>query len=284
MTTNDVRELGVGEAQYSALLDGDGFLVDDTVVYRTEDGVLFVPNAGRDSEAVERWSGRADNEGFEVDIENRTRKTAMFALQGPNATEAAREAGASVGDLPRFGWRTTRLDTGTPAFVSRTGYTGEDGFEFVVDGDDTKEAWDAFDATPCGLGARDTLRTEMGFLLAGHEFGDDNPRTPYEAGIGFVVAPETGFVGSGALHGKEDPDEYLVGFRLEDRAVPRQGYEVRVNGDRVGEITSGTVSPTLDEPIGLAYMPAEHAREGTGIEVIVRNEPKGGTVEEPPFV
>lgn len=287
MTTNDIESLNEGEAQYSAMTDEDGVIVDDTVVYRDEDGVMFVPNAGRDEEAVERWRRYSDEEGFDAKVENRTRETAMFAVQGPDAVEAVRGAGASVGDPPRFEWRTVRLDVapnGVPAFVSRTGYTGEDGFEFVVDADDAPEAWNVFDATPCGLGARDTLRIEMGFLLGGHEFGEDNPRTPYEAGIGFVVAPETGFVGSDALRGKQEPDERLVGFRLDDRAVPRQGYAVRIDGERVGEVTSGTVSPILDEPIGMAYLPDEHAEEGTDIKVVVRGEPKSGTVKEPPFV
>jgi len=283
MTTNDVEQLDEGEAQYSATTGEDGFLVDDTVVYRVEGGVLFVPNAGRDKDATERWRRYADAEGFEATVENRTEATAMFAVQGPDAVEAVRGAGAAVGDLPRFGWRTVRVGD-VDAFVSRTGYTGEDGFEFVVDSDDAATVWRSLDATPCGLAARDTLRTEMGFLLRGHEFGDDNPRTPYEAGIGFVVAPETGFVGNDALRGNEVPDEFLVGFRLDERAVPRQGYAVRVDGEEVGEVTSGTVSPTLDEPVGMAYLPAEDADEGTAIEVIVRGEPKRGTVEEPPFV
>ncbi|MFP4187812.1 MAG: glycine cleavage system aminomethyltransferase GcvT [Halobacteriales archaeon] len=281
MTTNDVEELNAGEAQYSAIVDEDGTLVDDTVVYRDEDGVMFVPNAGRDKQAVERWRERAEDEGYDARVENRTDGTAMFAVQGPDAAEAARGAGTAVDNLPRFGWRTTRLGD-VPAFVSRTGYTGEDGFEFVVDADDAADAWNTFDATPCGLGARDTLRIEMGFLLAGHEFGDDSPRTPYEAGIGFVVAPDTGFVGSDAL--RDELNESLVGFRLEERAVPRKGYAVRVDGEEVGEVTSGTVSPTLDEPIGMAYLPVEYAEEGTKVEVVVRDEPKQGSVEEPPFV
>lgn len=285
MTTNDVSALDVGEAQYSAMLDEDGHIVDDTVLYRVEDGVLFVPNAGRDDGAVERWRGRADEEGYDARVKNRTEATAMFAVQGPDASEAVREAGLepTPNNLSRFEWELTRVreanDVG--AFVSRTGYTGEDGFELVVDEDDAESVWHALDATPCGLGARDTLRVEMGFLLGGHEFGDDNPRTPYEAGIGFVVS-DGDFVGSDALN--PEPDERLAGFVLEERGVPRQGYDVRVDGEVVGGVTSGTMSPTLDVPVGMCYLPAEHAVEGQEIEVVVRGEPKEARVEEPPFI
>jgi len=285
MTTNDVRALDVGEAQYSAMLDEDGYIVDDTVLYRVEDGVLFVPNAGRADDAVERWRAHADDRGYEATVENRTAETAMLAVQGPDAAEAILGAGleATPESLSRFEWELTRVGEagGADAFVSRTGYTGEDGFELVVDADDAESVWRSIDATPCGLGARDTLRVEMGFLLGGHEFGDENPRTPYEAGIGFVVS-EGDFVSGDALD--PEPDERLAGFVLEERGVPRQGYEVRVDGGKAGEVTSGTVSPTLDESVGMCYLPAEDAVEGREIEVVVREEPKEARVEEPPFI
>jgi len=286
MTTNDVSALEIGESHYSSMLDKDGYIIDDIVLYRTEDGVVFVSNTGRDRRATERWKRYVKKERYEATIENRTGETAMFAVQGKDTTEAMGNAGVrpKPDTLSRFEWKLARVEEagGIGAFVSRTGYTGEDGFELVVDADNAETVWRAIEATPCGLGARDTLRIEMGFLLGGHEFGDENPRTVYEAGIGFVVSDSTGFVGRDAID--PEPDECLAGFVLEEKGVPHRGYEARVDGEVVGEVTSGTMSPTLDEPVGMCYLPEENATEGQDIEIVIGGEPKRATVEEPPFI
>lgn len=291
LTTNDVSGLEVGEAQYSLVVDEEGFIVDDVLVYRMAgDDVLFVPNAGHDDLMVERWRSYSDDRGLEADVENSTEDTAMLAVQGPDSRSAVEAIAEDLGvgsldALDRFDWTCGRF-AGAGGVVSRTGYTGEEGFELVVAAEDAEDVWRALDATPCGLAARDTLRLEMGFLLSGNEFDrDDNLRTPWEAGVGFVVDLDGEFVGRDALAEKrDDVDEALVGFVLEERGVPRHGYSIEVDGDHVGEVTSGTMSPTLEEPIGLGYVEIVYAEEGTEIQVVVRDERKKATVVRPPFL
>ena len=148
--------------------------------------------------------------------------------------------------------------------------------------------WEALDCQPCGLGARDTLRIEMGFLLSGQEFDpEDEPRTPYEAGIGFTVKLDTEFVGRDALErvDREGPDERLVGLELTDRGVPRQGYAVESpDGQPLGHVTSGTMSPTLDVPIALAYLPTEYAEPDRRVRVVIRGESKKARTRSTPFL
>jgi len=210
LTTNDVTEIDPGEAQYTALVDEDGTLIDDTVVYRLPDdrvpeiadgdttagaAFLFVPNAGNDEDAHDRWLAYRDEAGLTATVRNATEDWAMFAVQGPDAPALVDAATAT--DLTALG----RFDAtfasvaDTECLVARTGYTGEDGFEVLCPWEAAADVWTAFDAQPCGLGARDTLRIEQGFLLSGQDFHpDEEPRTPYEAGIGFAVDTDTTFV------------------------------------------------------------------------------------------
>ncbi|MEF8825810.1 MAG: glycine cleavage T C-terminal barrel domain-containing protein, partial [Halapricum sp.] len=154
--------------------------------------------------------------------------------------------------------------------------------------DDATTVWDAFDVQPCGLGSRDTLRLEMGFLLSGQDFDpEDEPRTPREAGIEFVVKLDTEFVGRDALEAvrEEGPEEELVGVQLIDRGVPRHGHRVTTpDGAEIGHVTSGTMSPTLGEPIGLAYVDAAHAIPDELVRVLVRDEPKKARIRATPFL
>jgi len=292
LVTNDVSELDRGEARYAAITDGDGIMLDDTVVYRLpengDEEFLFVPNAGHDGAMTDRWFAHRDDWRLDASVNNMTDEYAMFALQGPAAEDLAEEAvETEVGDLGRFEARFVRIE-GARCLASRTGYTGEDGFEFVVPAEDAEAVWDAFDCQPCGLGARDTLRMEAGFLLSGQDFHpEENPRTPYEGRIGFAVKPDTEFVGRDALERQHEEGvaERLVGLQLIDRGVPRHGYEIRnADGDAIGEVTSGTMSPTLGEPIALGYVPTEYADPGTRVRVVVRDEPKKARIEALPFV
>lgn len=291
LTTNDVAGLEVGEAHYSTVVDEEGYIVDDVLVYRmADDDCLFVPNAGNDGEMSERWRMHRDRWSLDASVENSTEDTAMIAVQGPDSPSAVSMVAENLGvdglsSLDRFEW-TCGYFAERGGVVSRTGYTGEEGFELVVDAEDAEDVWRALDAEPCGLGSRDTLRLEMGFLLAGNEFDrGDNRRTPWEAGVGFVVDLTEEFVGRDALDAKKDDvRERLVGFRLLERGVPRHGYTIEVDGEKVGVVSSGTMSPSLDEPIGLGYVDVEHAEEGAEIQVVVRDEPKRARVEEPPFV
>jgi aminomethyltransferase len=303
LTTNDVTALDPGDSQYACITDEEGLVLDDTVVYRLPDAVdgfgdggdggaryLFVPNAGHDAEMCDRWSDYRDGTGLDATVRNRTDEWAMFAVQGPTAPRlVAAAAEGPVGGLSKFE-ATWAPVAGVDCWVARTGYTGEDGFELLCPWDEAGAVWDAFadDCAPCGLGARDTLRIEMGYLLSGQDFDPvEEPRTPYEAGVGFTVKLDTEFVGRDALEGvaAEGVAERLVGLRLLDRGVPRGGYEVTdEEGHAVGHVTSGTVSPTLGEPIALGYLPVEYGDPGTRVRVVVRGTGKRAKVVTPPFV
>ncbi|MFC6718407.1 glycine cleavage system aminomethyltransferase GcvT [Natrialbaceae archaeon GCM10025810] len=311
LTSNDVTELSPGGAQYAAITDEDGHIVDDTVVYRLPgDGAetsvgpatgehptyLFVPNAGTDEAMHERWIDHRNEWGLEATVDNQTDEYAMVAIQGPNAESILDDAAAvdpadgSVTDLGRFE-ATYATVAGVECLTARTGYTGEDGFELVVPWGDAETVWstfDEYDVQSCGLGARDTLRIEAGYLLSGQDFDlESNPRTPFEAGIGFTVDLETEFVGRDALAEAREAgvEERLVGFQLIDRGVPRHGYDITNTDDRViGTVTSGTMSPTLEKSIGLGYVPVEYADTGTTLRVVVRGRSKKARVEALPFV
>ncbi|SFC47920.1 aminomethyltransferase [Halobiforma haloterrestris] len=293
LTTNDVSRLDVGDSQYAAITDEDGIIIDDTVVYRLpdEDGeptYLFVPNAGTDEETHERWISYRNDLDLEATVDNRTDEYAMFAVQGPSAPDLVEaETDESVTDLSRFEAQYATID-GIDCWTARTGYTGEDGFELIVPWTEAEHIWSLFDCQPCGLGARDTLRIEAGLLLAGQDFDhEDDPRNPYEAGIGFTVDLETEFVGRDALAEvkEEGVEEKLVGFQLIDRGVPRHGYDVTNTDSRViGTVTSGTMSPTLEQAIGFAYVPVEYSDPGTTLQVVVRGRSKKARVETTPFI
>ena len=323
LTTNDVSALDPGDSQYAAITNEEGMMLDDTVVYRLPDGTgageaaawlanaadahdgdldapsgdpayLFVPNAGHDGQMDDRWTAHRDEWELDATVANATDDWAMLAVQGPDAADALDEATPRdrVVDLSKFE-ATAAAVAGTESWVARTGYTGEDGFEVMCPADVAEAVWAAFvdaprEAQPCGLGARDTLRTEMGFLLSGQDFDpEDEPRTPYESRIGFVVKLDTEFVGRDALEAQKEEgvDEKFVGVRLRERGVPRGGYAV-TDGDltRVGKLTSGTMSPTLDEPIGLGYLHETFADAGTEVSVVVRGDEKRAEVVIPPFL
>jgi aminomethyltransferase len=294
LTTNDVAALDPGEAQYSTITDEDGTMLDDTVVYRLPepdaDEYLFVPNAGHDAEMVARWSEHRDEWGLDATVENRTETTAMFAVQGPEAVEHVAEAfGGQVRDLAWFEATRAHLEAReeVEALVSRTGYTGEDGFEVICPVPAVESVHGALDVQPCGLGARDTLRIEAGLLLAGQDFHpEEDPRNPYEAGLGFVVDLDTEFVGRDALAAvaEEGVAERIVGFSLTEPGVPRHGYDIADReGKVIGTVTSGTMSPTLDEPVGMGYLPVEHADPDTEIRVVIRGREKNARTRALPF-
>ncbi|MFB6305094.1 MAG: glycine cleavage system aminomethyltransferase GcvT [Haloferacaceae archaeon] len=298
LVTNDVSGLDPGESRYAAVVDEDGVMLDDTVVYRRrdEDGdpaYLFVPNAGHDAEAHERWTRYRDEWDLDATVRNATEEYAMLAVQGPDApglvVDAVDDDPGAVDGLARFE-ATGASVADVDCWVARTGYTGEDGYELLGPWGEARTLWDAFadDCRPCGLGARDTLRLEMGFLLSGQDFDpEDDPRNPYEADIGFVVDLDGEFVGRDALAAVAEAgvEERLTGLVLQERAVPRHGYEVTdADGDVVGHVTSGTMSPTLGDPIAMAYLPVESTDPGTRVDVVVRGDRKRARTVEPPFV
>lgn len=292
LTTNDVSALAPGDARYSAITTEDGLILDDTVVYRLPDGAdedyLFIPNAGHDGEMTERWASHRDEWGLDATVTNRTEEYAMIAVQGPDASALlSEETDLALDALSRFEIASGQV-AGVDSLVARTGYTGEDGFEVLCPSAQATAVWAALDCQPCGLGARDTLRLEMGFLLSGEEFHPiDEPRTPYEAGIGWTVALDTDFVGRDALAAvdRTGVEAELVGLELTDRGVPRHGYGVTdADGHSIGHVTSGTMSPTLGVPIALAYLPTGYTDPDTPVRVIIRGEPKEARTRTTPFI
>ena len=297
LTSNDVTVLDRGDSQYSTITTAEGTIIDDTVVYRLpsdEDGdaaYLFVPNAGHDQQMYDRWTDHRDEWGLDADVTNVTEEWAMFAVQGPDSPALVTEVLGSTPRLVPFEAREADL-AGASCLLARTGYTGEAGFEVLCPWAEAETVWNAFaddDACPpCGLGARDTLRIEMGFLLSGQDFHpEEEPHDPYEAGIGFTVKLDTEFVGRDALERvhAEGVDEKFVGVELVDRGIARNGYELTdAAGESLGHVTSGTMSPTLSKAIALGYLPADHADPGTRVDVVVRGDRKRAKVVSLPFI
>ena len=285
VSTNDVSVLAPGDAQYSLLSNERGGVIDDIIIYRLPDepGYLVVVNAANHGKDVawlqQQQSARPE---IEVDVDDVSDSLGMIAIQGPNAAEIVAEL--SETDLSGLGsfqiLRTTVA--GLPLLVARTGYTGEDGFEFYVPQERTVALWDSLLAAgasrglkPIGLGARDTLRLEARMPLYGNELADDV--SPLEAGLGWAVKLGKGpFIGREAIAAVKEsgPPRRTVGFRLLERAgSARHGYPVTLEGRDVGVVTSGAHSPTLGSEIGLALVEADVAGVGRPLEIVIRGRP-----------
>src|SRR3989475_4945190 len=289
VTCNDVGAVKPGQAQYSAILTAQGTFVDDCLVYRFEDRVMMVVNASnipRDWEHVVH-----QKRGANVRLRNVSDETGLLAVQGPQ-TEAlvAPLTPVGIGMIPYYHFAEGKV-AGVQCFISRTGYTGEDGFELYCRAGDLEALWHALvgagRAEPCGLGARDTLRLEAGYPRCGN--GIDDTVTPYEAGLGWIVKLEKGaaFTGLAALKRQrlEGVPRRLVGFRVsEPKTVARHGYPVFLDGAGIGVVRSGTVTPTVNAAIGTTYLPAAHAKPGTAFEIEVRGKRAGAEVVPLPFV
>jgi len=279
LTCNDVSRLSPGQAQYSALTTETGGFVDDVIVYRrAEDLFLVVVNASNETKDFEWMRARA-GEGAEV--VNRSAEYAQIAVQGPDATAIV--CGLVNADAAALAPFTFMEDVvaGIPALVSRTGYTGEDGFEIYCDPSKAADLWrllvgagSPFGLQPCGLGARDTLRLEACLMLYGNDI--DETTTVLESGLNFILKLGKGdFIGREALEKQKAAGlrRKLRAFELLDRGIARHGHPVSVNGEEVGTVTSGTYGPFLEKSIGMAYVPVELAREGAEFDVIIRGKP-----------
>jgi glycine cleavage system T protein (aminomethyltransferase) len=289
VTTNDAARLEVGQAQYSVICNEQGGALDDCIVYRFADHYMIVVNASNREKDLAWIAGFAPR--FGVQLTDRSDDIALLALQGPRAQEILSRISAVPLDAIRYYHFAEGQVAGRAAVISRTGYTGEDGFELYLDAQDAVAVWEAvlaagaeFMIGPIGLGARDSLRLEMGYILYGNDLSEDH--TPLEAGLGWVTKlDKPDFVGKAALAEQKTKGvrQKLVGFRLQERGFPRHGYEVRVNGEPAGEVTSGTVSPMLDQGIALAYVAAESAKPGQKAEIMVRDRAAAAEVVKTPF-
>jgi aminomethyltransferase len=290
LTPNDVSKLAVGRAHYSGLLTERGTYVDDLLVYRlAEDVFLLVVNASNRVADLEWIRGRVSGE--EVRVEDVSDDYALLALQGPAAiTILATVADADHSGLRYYAFARGKV-AGREALISRTGYTGEDGFELYVAPEAAEAVWEALLAAgrdrglvPAGLGARDTLRLEAAMALYGHEL--DRDTTPWEAGLDWVVKMGKGdFVGRPALARQKDegPARALAGFEVEGRGIARQGHAVLLGDEVVGRVTSGTFSPTFERALGLAWVPAGMAEPGRRIDIEVRGRRLPARLVETPF-
>ncbi len=289
LMTNDASKVAVGQAQYSVMCQEDGGAIDDCIVYRFADHWMIVVNAANRAKDV-AWIEAAAR-GRDVTVNDRSDEIALLALQGPKAQAVLSRLTDADLDAIRYYHFTEGAVDGMRAVISRTGYTGEDGFELYVEAAAGAQLWRRIlevgqtDGTlPVGLGARDSLRLEMGYALYGNDL--DESHSPLEAGLGWVVKLDKGdFSGRAALQKMKDNGvrERLVGFTLKERGFPRHGYVICHQGEPVGEVTSGIHSPSLGIGVGMAYVATEAAKPGTSIEVMIRDRAVAGEVVRPPF-
>jgi aminomethyltransferase len=286
LLSNDLDALAPGEAQYSLLTNATGGITDDLIAYRLPDGYLLVVNAAnRAADLAQLGAGLPAAAALTDESDD----TAMLALQGPESLGLL--AGLSSGELdvesaPAFTWGRLAV-SGVECTVARTGYTGELGVELICPAGDAVRLWDALTAAgamPCGLGARDTLRLEVCYPLHGNDIGPDT--NAIEAGLGWVCARERDFTGSDVLRRTREtgPERRLVAFRMLERAIPRAGCEIlEPSGAVVGQVTSGTMSPSLGEGIGMGYVPTAMAQPGSAIVIDVRGRRYGAEVARKPL-
>lgn len=292
ISTNDASRLAIGQIQYSALTTPEGTFVDDILVYRMGDQhFMLVVNAGNIMKDHEWIKARVAERGGDVSVVNASSRYALIAVQGPKA-EAILQGLTEI-ELPeiKYYWFAHGEVSGVRVTVSRTGYTGEDGFEVFVPPAQAEQVWNALlDAgaadgiKPCGLGARDTLRLEASMRLCGSDM--DEHTTVLEAGLGWIVGWKKGdFLGADVLRAQKAGtlERKLVGFEMQDRAIARHGHKVMVGDDEVGVVTSGTQTPFLKKSIGLAMVPVSRSDTGTPLQIDIRGRRVNAVVVPEPF-
>jgi len=289
LTINDVSKLAVGQVQYSAMCYPDGGIVDDLLVYRFPEHFMLVVNAANITKDF-AWAKQHLMEG--VELIDQSDETALLAIQGPLVFETLQSLTAiDLKSIPFYHFQEGKI-AGIDAIISRTGYTGEKGFEIYHCPQQSSQLWEAiFDAgkpygiAPVGLGARDTLRLEMKYCLYGNDI--DQTTNPLEAGLGWITKlDKPAFIGREALLKikANGVQRKSIGFEMLERGIPRHGYRVVKDGQEIGFVTSGTHSPTLNKPIGIAYVKAEYAGIGTNIAIDLRGRLAPAVVVKTPFV
>ncbi|MGD2154643.1 MAG: glycine cleavage system aminomethyltransferase GcvT [Gemmatimonadales bacterium] len=291
LVANDISRREPWQATYCVMCNGNGGVVDDLLVYKFPDRFRLVVNAAN-IEKDFAWVSRC-MEGFGaqgVELVNESDAVALLALQGPESEPIlAPLCDVDLSTLGYYRFVESRA-AGKPCVVSRTGYTGEDGFELYCEPGDASQLWNALLGAgggriqPVGLGARDTLRLEAGLALYGNDIDDET--TPLEAGLAWTVKLDKGeFVGRDALVAQKEKglERKLCGFVLKSRGFPRPGYEIRCRGTAVGTVRSGTVGPTVGQGIGTGYLPPELAKPGTEIEIVIRDRANAAEVVKMPF-
>ena len=290
VTSNDAAKLVNGQAQYSCLPNDTGGIVDDLLVYRfSEEKYMLVVNA---SNIEKDWNWINSQNKWNAEMENVSDDLVLLAVQGPKAVQTLQKL--TKVDLPAVDFYTFKAGIlgGTEMIISATGYTGSGGFELYINKEDAEDIWNKvfeagaeFDIKPIGLGARDTLRLEKGFCLYGNDITDTT--SPLEAGLGWVTKFTKNFLNSENLKTQKEAGvtRKLVGFEMIDRGIPRHGYELAdADGNIIGEVTSGTMAPSLNIGVGMGYVTIENSRPETGIYVVIRGKNLKAKVVRPPFL
>jgi len=289
ITVNDASKLAEWQIQYSAMCLEDGGIIDDLLVYRAPDHYMLVVNASNKEKDL-AWV-RKQAQGFDVEVQDRSDETALLAIQGPKSAGILQSLTDT--SLEEIGYYRFALGTvaGIDGIISRTGYTGEDGFELYIPAAQGMKLWNALmeagqdkGLIPTGLGCRDSLRLEMGYALYGNDL--DEEHTPLESGLGWITKLDKGeFIGRDVLvkQKEEGVGRKLVGFKLTEKGFPRHGYPITSQDQDVGVVTSGVVSPSLGEGVGMGYVPVELSKTGTEIGIRIRNRIIPAVVQRPPF-
>ncbi len=288
ITVNDVPALQPGKAQYTLMCYPDAGIVDDLLIYRYEDHYMTVVNA---SNIEKDWNWMQENLLPGADMENISESTTLLAIQGPDSEKLIQKiCSVDLSDLQFYHFIETQLAE-RQVTLSRTGYTGEPGFEIYADAADSEHLWQAlfevgeeFSVQPIGLGARDTLRLEAGLCLYGNDLTEHT--NPVEAGLGWVVKLDSGqFIGKEIIAAEKEsgPLRKRVGFELLDRGIPRHGYDIIFSGRKIGEVTSGNQSPMLEKGIGMGYVGNEFSNPGTTFNIKIRAKEIPAKVVKMPF-
>jgi aminomethyltransferase len=288
MTINNVNKLAVGQAQYSAICFDDGGLVDDLLLYRFEDYYMMVVNA---SNIQKDWDWLKQHVPANIEMKNASDEITLIAVQGPKSLDLVQKlTQIDLSEIKYYHFVEGEL-AGVPTIISRTGYTGEFGFELYIKNEYGPKLWQEvfnagkeFDIEPIGLGARDTLRLEMAYCLYGNDI--DHTTNPLEAGLGWITKLKKGDFNcrEALLKIKEDGiKRKLIGFQMNGRAFPRHGYPIYHAGNQVGHVTSGTFSPMLNIGIGMGYVEKQLNEVGTPLEIEIRNKMEPATIVETPF-
>lgn len=291
VTSNDASVLTDGKAQYSCLPNNEGGIVDDLIVYRINaETYMLVVNA---SNIDKDWNWIKQHDTWNVDMKNISDDTSLLAVQGPNAIKALQKlTDVKLSDIPYYSFVKGKFNGIDNVVISNTGYTGAGGFEIYFDNKDAEKMWDAifeagkeFDIRPIGLGARDTLRLEMGFCLYGNDINDTT--SPIEAGLGWITKFTKEFTNRAKIEDQKvkGVSQKLVGFEMIDRGIPRHDYQIAdAAGNIIGKVTSGTQSPSLNKAIGMGYVKTEHAKADTEIFVLIRDKAIKARVCKIPFL
>jgi aminomethyltransferase len=298
VTSNNAAKLEIGDAQYSCLPNANGGIVDDLLVYRLPEDMcsegemafMLVVNA---SNIDKDWAWIEKHNSFDTRMINISEASALLAVQGPKAVEAMQKlTDVDLSDIGFYKFKKGTFAGIDNVLISATGYTGSGGFELYVDNQHAPALWDAvmeagkdYDIKPCGLGARDTLRLEMGYCLYGNDI--DDTTSPIEAGLGWITKTKKGDFISRDIFAKqreEGVSRKLVAFEIEDRRVPRHGYPIEdLDGNVIGEVTSGTQGPSVDKPIGMGYVKLDFAKVDTELQIVAGSKRLKGKVVKLPF-